>query len=47
MKPRNPMARRLADTLFHPRRVKPKKGKGSYSRRPKHQKASGGGSFLG
>lgn len=45
MKPRNPMARRLADTLFRTRRVKPKKGKGSYSRRPKH-KASDGGLFL-
>ena len=46
MKPRNPIARRLADTLFHLRRVKPKKGKGSYRRRPKH-KASGGGLLLG
>lgn len=46
MKPRNPIARRLADALFHTRRVKPKKGKGSYSRRSKH-KASGGGSLLG
>lgn len=45
MKPRNPIARRLADTLFHPRRVKPKKGKGSFRRRPKH-KASDGGFFL-
>ncbi len=45
MKPRNPMARYLADTFFHTRRVKPKKGKGSFRRRPKH-KASGGGSFL-
>lgn len=46
MKPRNPSARRLADRLFHQRRVQPKKGKGSYSRRPKH-KARGGGSLLG
>ncbi len=46
MKPRNPEARRLADALFRQRRVQPKKGKGSYRRRPKHQ-ASDGGSLLG
>ena len=46
MKPRNPVARRLAEALFHQRRVRPKKGKGSYRRRPKH-KASGGGSIFG
>jgi|GEM_PF-2304075 len=42
MKPRNPSARRLADRLFHLRRVKPKKGKGSFRRRPKHQARGGG-----
>ena len=41
MKPRNP-----ADRLFHQRRIKPKKGKASYNRRPKH-KAQDGGSLLG
>lgn len=46
MKPRNPIARCLADGLFRQRRTKPKKGKGSFSRRPKH-KALGGGSLLG
>lgn len=46
MKPRNDSARRLADRLFHQRRVQPKKGKGSFSRRPKH-KARDGGSLLG
>jgi stalled ribosome alternative rescue factor ArfA len=45
MKPRNPAARRLADASFHQRRVKPKKGKGSFRRRPKHI-ARGGGSVL-
>ncbi|MGY9055748.1 MAG: alternative ribosome rescue factor ArfA [Alphaproteobacteria bacterium] len=42
MKPRNSMARRLADTLFHQRRLKPKKGKGSFRRRPKHKATDGG-----
>ena len=42
MKPRNPAARRLADRLFHQRRIKPKKGKGSFSRRPKHKALDGG-----
>ncbi len=45
MKPRNDAARRLADRLFHQRRIRSKKGKGSYSRRPKH-KARDGGSRL-
>jgi hypothetical protein len=46
MKPRNDVARRLADRLFHQRRIKSKKGKGSFSRRPKH-KASDGGLLFG
>ena len=33
MKPRNPQARSLTSKLFKPRVVKPKKGKGSYSRK--------------
>jgi len=34
MKPRNPQARSLTSKLFKPRVVKPKKGKGSYTRKP-------------
>jgi stalled ribosome alternative rescue factor ArfA len=33
VKPRNPQARSLMSKLFKPRIVKPKKGKGSYSRK--------------
>jgi len=33
VKPRNPQAKSLMSKLFKPRVVKPKKGKGSYSRK--------------
>ena len=33
MRPRNPQAKSLMSKLFKPRVVKPKKGKGSYSRK--------------
>ena len=44
-KPRNEAARRLADRLFHQRRIRPKKGKGSFRRRLKHKARDGGFAF--
>ena len=43
-KPRNPAAKALADAAKRPRVVKPKKGKGSYSRKetPPEGEAEGG-----
>lgn len=35
-KPRNGLARALRSPLYRTRTVKPKKGKGSFQRRPKH-----------
>ena len=44
MKPRNPQAKSLMSKLFKPRVVKPKKGKGSYTRKknPTGKAATGG-----
>lgn len=36
-KQRNPLAACLAHGAYAPKKVQPRKGKGSYSRKPKHR----------
>ncbi|MFP4125617.1 MAG: alternative ribosome rescue factor ArfA [Alphaproteobacteria bacterium] len=42
MKQRNPHARALRDPRFRPRQVKPRKGRGSYSRKARSPKSESG-----
>lgn len=42
MKQRNPHARALRDPRFRPRRVKPRKGRGSYTRKARSAKRESG-----
>jgi len=42
VKQRNPHARALRDPRFRPRLVKPRKGRGSYTRKPRSAKRASG-----
>jgi len=42
VKQRNPHARALRDPRFRPRRVKPRKGRGSYTRKARSPKSQSG-----